>query len=227
MRRSRAIWALLVASISLLVIASLVTVRTGSAPDPQIAPDLGFRVPVAVATPPGAAATGPSEFITPGDEPVHVTIDSIGVSSPIDPVGLDSAGAVRIPEDITRIGWYRFGVLPGSGTGSAVLVGHRDGRDQGHGAFYELSGLGIEDRIIVTTLSGRRLPYEVVARETIPKTKLPIDELFSDRGQARLTLISCAGYYSRDNGGYQSNIVITAVPAKAAERAVTPMTRRS
>lgn len=68
----------------------------------------------------------------------------------------------------------------------------------------------------VTTTSGAELVYRVTARETIKKNKLPLDNLFAITGSPRLTLISCAGYYSADNGGYQDNIVITAVPAAKA-----------
>ena len=107
-------------------------------------------------------------------------------------------------------------MAPGSPVGSAVIVGHRDGREQGHGAFYNLSQLGIADRITVTTTRGAKLVYRVTARETIKKSKLPLDNLFAITGSPRLTLISCAGYYSKDNGGYQDNIVITAVPAVTA-----------
>jgi hypothetical protein len=78
------------------------------------------------------------------------------------------------------------------------------------------SPASIADRITVTTASGAKLVYRVTARETIKKSKLPLDNLFAITGPPRLTLISCAGYYSKDNGGYQDNIVITAVPAGTA-----------
>jgi hypothetical protein len=52
----------------------------------------------------------------------------------------------------------------------------------------------------------------VVSRESILKKRLPYEELFAVDGPPRLTLISCGGYYDKDNGGYQDNVVVTAVP---------------
>ena len=56
------------------------------------------------------------------------------------------------------------------------------------------------------------LRYRVVSRELISKKRLPLEELFAIDGPARLTLISCGGYYDHDNGGYQDNVVVTAIP---------------
>ena len=67
-------------------------------------------------------------------------------------------------------------------------------------------------RSIVKTSAGDELPYEVVARESILKKRLPYEELFAVDGPPRLTLISCGGYYDPNNGGYQDNVVVTAVP---------------
>jgi LPXTG-site transpeptidase (sortase) family protein len=133
--------------------------------------------------------------------PIRVRIPRIGVNAPVLPVGLDEADAVAIPEDIMKVGWYELGVPPGASAGSAVLVAHRDGRVQGHGVFYDLGRLGVGDRIVVGTESGDRLTYRVVSRELISKKRLPLAELFAVDGPARLTLISCGGYYDRSNGG--------------------------
>jgi hypothetical protein len=216
MTRSRATWALLIASSVLLVIAAFTIVRTGSQSDSAVVPDLGFRVPVTVVPSPGTAVTATPSFIAPIDAPMKIAIKAIGITAGVVPTGVDASNAVSIPADITEVGWYRLGVAPGSPTGSAVIVGHRDGLAQGHGAFYDLSHVTIADRITVTTASGAKLVYRVTARETIKKSKLPLDNLFAITGPPRLTLISCAGYYSKDNGGYQDNIVITAVPAVTA-----------
>lgn len=147
--------------------------------------------------------------------PVRVSIPAIGVNTAVLPVGLDKNKALAIPEDITKVGWYDLGVPPGSEQGSAVLVAHRDGRVQGHGVFYNLGQLVPGNRVQVTTADGGKLNYKVVARELISKKKLPYDELFAIDGPARLTLISCGGYYDRNNGGYQDNVVVTAVPLQA------------
>lgn len=227
MRRLRAAGVGLVASCLALVAATTFTFVTGDVPAPMITPDLGARDTVTAAPPPGSAVTAREarrQLSTVG-VPTRISIRSLDVSAEVDATGVSRAGSVEIPADISRVGWYRLGPAPGSSGGSAVIVGHRDGREQGRGAFYGLPNLNLRDRIIVTTSMGRKIAYTVIARETIPKKELPVAELFTSDGTPRLTLISCAGYYSKERGGYQSNIVITAVPVKSRQRTMDAIVR--
>ncbi len=135
------------------------------------------------------------------------------------PVSLDQANAVVVPDDITKVGWYEYAAAPGSAQGSAVLVAHRDGRVQGHGVFYDLGLLDVGDLVRVTNDAGELLRFRVVARELLQKSAFgdAAADLFAVDGRPRLTLISCGGYYDRDAGGYQANVVVTAVPETSAQ----------
>ena len=144
--------------------------------------------------------------------PMGVRIPALDVDTEVFPVGLDKNDAIEIPEDIRYVGWYKYGVPPGVDRGSAVLVAHRDGREQGRGVFYSLGTLEPGDKVYVMTSEGEELPYKVVSRESILKKSLPYEELFAVDGDPRLTLISCGGFYDPNNGGYQDNVVVTAVP---------------
>ena len=144
--------------------------------------------------------------------PIEISIAKLGVQATIDAVGVYDDGSVEIPEDITRVGWYRFGAGPGQGAGSTVIVGHRDGFDEGPGAFYSVSALEPGDIVELQLEDGSTRGYEVVSREAIDRELLPSDDVFNEDGPERLTLISCIGYFDRDNGGYQQNVVVTAVP---------------
>ncbi|NDA49497.1 MAG: class F sortase [Actinobacteria bacterium] len=158
----------------------------------------------------------PRAVIAP-NAPVSVAIDELGVRAPVDPVGIYEDGSVEIPEDVSRVGWYRFGSDPAQGEGSTVIVGHRDGFDQGAGAFYSIAGLDIGDAIEVELADGSLRDYEVVAREVVAKNLLPTSDLFAENGPERLTLISCIGYFDRDGDGYRENVVVTAVPIVVGE----------
>lgn len=144
--------------------------------------------------------------------PVRIVIPELGVDAPVDPVGVYEDGSVEIPEDVARVGWYRFGAHPVAGRGSTVIVGHRDGFDQGAGAFYSISALAPGDVVEIQLSDGSIRPYEVVAREAVAKELLPSDDIFDEGGPERLTLVSCIGYFDRDGGGYQENVIVTAVP---------------
>ena len=158
----------------------------------------------------------PRAVIAP-NAPVSVAIDELGVRAPVDPVGIYEDGSVEIPEDVSRVGWYRFGSDPAQGEGSTVIVGHRDGFDQGAGAFYSIAGLDMGDAIEVELADGSLRDYEVVAREVVAKNLLPTSDLFAENGPERLTLISCIGYFDRDGDGYRENVVVTAVPVIVGE----------
>ena len=144
--------------------------------------------------------------------PIGISIAKLGVRAPVDQVGVYDDGSVEIPEDIARVGWYRFGAGPGQGAGSTVIVGHRDGRDAGPGTFYAISALEPGDLVALDLADGSTRTYEVVSREAIDRELLPSDDVFDEDGPERLTLISCIGYFDRENGGYQQNVVVTASP---------------
>jgi LPXTG-site transpeptidase (sortase) family protein len=153
----------------------------------------------------------PATEVVKGPAPITLEISAIDVVSEVVPVGVDADQQVVIPEDISQVGWYRFGATPGTGVGSSVIVGHRDGRNYGVGAFYDLGRLGIGDPISVTNEAGTQITYEVTGVESISKSKLPFRELFRETGEETLTLISCIGYFE-PGVGYDANIIVSAVP---------------
>lgn len=147
-----------------------------------------------------------------GPAPRSLSIPDLGVTARVIPVGVDKDKQVAIPEDISQVGWYRFGATPGTGVGSSVIVGHRDGRNNGIGAFYDLESLRPGDPLVLTNKDGEDLRYEVTGVESITKSKLPFEELFRETGEEALTLISCIGYY-QPGVGYEQNIIVSATPS--------------
>lgn len=147
--------------------------------------------------------------------PVELGIAQLGVQAEIVPVGVDQDGQVVIPEDIAQVGWYKFGATPGSGQGSSVLVGHRDGRNYGKGAFYNVGSLNPGDTVTLRNAEDQVITYRVTGRESTYKKELPLRELFRETGEEVLTLISCIGAYI-PGVGYDQNVVITAVPIAGA-----------
>jgi LPXTG-site transpeptidase (sortase) family protein len=93
-----------------------------------------------------------------------------------------------------------------------VIVGHRDGRNFGVGAFYDLERLDVGDPISLTNEAGERVTYQVTGVESVKKAKLPFRELFRETGAETLTLISCIGYYE-PGVGYEANIIVSAAPS--------------
>lgn len=210
-----------------LVAAALAAI-TLTAPDPASMQDAG--APTATSTPGAPTPEIPAPEITAppstagsaedasGGVPVLVRIPEISVRSDVVPVGVDEDNNVVIPEDIEEIGWYRYASDPADLGGSTVLVGHRDGVESGRGAFYALGDLVRGDEVTVRTADGARHRYTVRDARSISKARFAewAPTIFGTTGSRRLTLITCGGDYVRSAGGYQENVVVTAVPVVQA-----------
>jgi sortase (surface protein transpeptidase) len=153
---------------------------------------------------PAAARTAPA--------PVRISAPALGVDAPVDAVGVAADGQMELPEDVSRVGWYRFGPPPGA-DGSAVLAGHVDDREQGPGALFPLRDAAVGDELTVTDAAGTATRWRVVSRELITKQALPVDRIFARAGAPRLTLITCGGPFLPEFRSYRDNVVVVAEPA--------------
>ncbi|MFJ5774420.1 class F sortase [Streptomyces sp. NPDC093094] len=162
------------------------------------------------------AATAPSaRHPTGGDprrlDPRRLDLRRLGVSAEIEPVGVAADGSAEIPEDPDRVGWYRYGPAPGEASGSAVIVGHVDSATGDLGAFASLYSVRADDVVTVRRTGGPPVTYQVVARTLADKEHLPASA-FARTGRPVLTLITCAPPFDETRGGYQRNLIVTAVP---------------
>ena len=144
--------------------------------------------------------------------PVRLRIASLHIDAPIVAVGVDASGQMQIPPLVSQIGWYKYGPAPGATSGSIVLAGHVDSGTQGRGAFFYLRDIFQHAEVTITDRNGGRLSYMVIARETYPKSAIPLRTLFAHTGLPRLTLITCGGAFNRTTRSYDNNVVVTAVP---------------
>jgi len=156
------------------------------------------------ATPPRVAAVS----IAAG-QPAVLHLPALNVTAAVDPVN-SAHGILQVPDDISRVGWWRHSVPPGSPTGSTVIDGHIDSAAAGAGALFHLAELNPGEPITISTATGAVITYRVQARRVYPKAQgLPAD-LFAQTGPARLFIISCGGNFNTSNRSYDDNIVIFA-----------------
>jgi sortase (surface protein transpeptidase) len=149
--------------------------------------------------------------VTPA--PVRISAPGLGVDAPVDAVGVAPDGQMELPEDVSRVGWYRFGPAPGA-DGSAVLAGHVDDGEQGPGALYPLRDAAVGDEVTVTDAAGTATRWRVVSREVITKQVLPVDRIFARTGAPRLTIITCGGPFLPEFASYRDNVVVVAEPVR-------------
>ena len=154
-----------------------------------------------------AASSVQPEWAKPTGEPQSITAEAIGVSAGTVGVGLDSDGAMEVPEvDLT--GWYELGPRPGE-PGPAVVVGHVDSQ-AGPAVFFRLGELSGGDRITVGYEDGVEVDFEVVVVEQHPKDELPVDRIWGATDEPVLWLITCGGAFDSSTGHYVDNIVVLA-----------------
>jgi sortase (surface protein transpeptidase) len=151
---------------------------------------------------------------TPGPRPERLVIEALSIDAPVGEYGVASNGQMDVPNNITEVGWYKFGPSPGE-PGSAVFAAHVDLAGPGRGLFYDLVELEEGDEVSVGYDNGSARRFRVVARTTYLKSELPLDVIFSRGGDPVLTLVTCGGGFSRSTGSYDSNVVVYAVPVDA------------
>jgi sortase family protein len=187
--------------------------RPGTAAGPPVASVLSTPppgpVPVVAAPAVTARPAAPSSVV-PVVPPVRLQL--AGVDAPLDPVGVEPDGAMTLPEDVDRVGWYRFGPAPGDDEGTAVLAGHVDDAEQGLGALAPLREAEVGDEVRVTDAAGAVTGWRVVSRELIEKRAVPLDALFQRTGPPRLVLLTCGGEFQPELRSYTDNVVVVAEP---------------
>jgi hypothetical protein len=219
--RAAAVIALL-GAIGLVVSLAAVWPHLGSGPEVQESrsgPPAASPSPATSPTPGGSAGPGRSEasLTTSADStalrPVRVALGSVEVDLPVRPVGVAADGQMQLPPDPRVLGWYRYGPAPGESTGGSVVVaGHLDSRRLGLGPLVRLRDLRVGDSVVVTTSDGATSTYTVKELARFDRQALPA-EIFSRSGPELLRIVTCGGEYDAEAGGYQQNLVVTAVPA--------------
>lgn len=152
----------------------------------------------------GVAPAGEST----GPEPVRIEIPSIGVSDPVEPLGLNGDGSLQVPADFGHTGWYTGRPVPGD-VGPAVIVGHVDSR-RGPAVFYRLRDLRPGAEVMVHRSDGSRVAFAVERSARHPKSNFPTEEVYGPTTERALRLITCGGTFDRTSRHYRDNIIVFA-----------------
>lgn len=159
--------------------------------------------PVATPVPPPAPRAGMSH-----SPPVKLNIPSIGVTSGFVALGLDSTGAMEVPQAADVVGWYRYAPTPGE-RGPAVLTAHVDWLNTS-GVFRDLGQLKPGDDVTVDRADGVAVTFRVVRVAAYPKVQFPTEEVYGSTEEPELRLITCGGRFDPTTRSYENNIVVYA-----------------
>jgi sortase (surface protein transpeptidase) len=160
--------------------------------------------------------TVPVRPADPRGEPAQVVIPAIDVAADLVGVGLQTDGAMEVP-DFGLAGWYTEGPRPGH-AGPSVIAAHVDSK-AGPDVFYRLDDLAPGDEIHVVYDSGDRVTFRVYSSEQTPKDELPVDTIWPTTSERLLTLVTCGGQFDRATGHYRDNVIVYAKPEPTARTA--------
>ncbi len=136
--------------------------------------------------------------------PSQISIPSIKLNSPIEPMGINEVGELEVPSGKTKnIGWYKDGTVPGE-VGSAVMDAHV------YAALSKLNKTHIGDDIYVVMESGVTLHFRITEKKTLPLSKVSNEELFNRAIDRELHLITCAGTFSKKLNTYTHRLLVYA-----------------
>ncbi|MHA7217998.1 class F sortase [Arthrobacter sp. MDT1-48-3] len=209
------------ALLAAVVLAGCAPGDTSAPPEP--APSISSPsavAPVAPAADPAAPATGATGVpVQPADAalrpadaaPVALDIAGTDISVRVVDVGIDANDAMEIPDSFWEAGWYRYGPAPGAEAGNAVLAAHVDSLTEVM-PFARLKDVPIGTIVTITLDDGRSLGYRVSDVRNIPKATLDGSEIFARDGDHQLRIITCGGEWLPDEGDYEDNVVLTALP---------------
>ena len=126
-------------------------------------------------------------------------------------------GQLQVPAKAQRVGWWDGGAQAGDPFGSVVLAGHVDTKTEGLGFFARLRRVKAGE-VVVLNGSGHAASYKVRSIVSVPKDALATKSgAFSQTDDHRLVLVTCTGAYDASRGGYEDNLVITAMPVDLAK----------
>ena len=201
----RAIGVQVVLSVALLGVA-VAQLAVLPVPDGPVAVPLGDPSPTPVANAREARpAAGDTRFVP---ERIDLPGGEYAAVVPVATVGSE----LVVPEDPTKVGWWDGSSYVGDRYGSTVIAGHVDVFDRGIGFFFRLWNIKVGERVVLSAGDVRQA-YQITTVRQVPRTDLVDDaEVFDIAGPSRLVLITCAGEFRPDRGGYSRNLIVVARP---------------
>ena len=203
----RAIGVQLVLSVALVgvAVAQLAVLPVPGRPGTPPLGDVAPTTPVATAREARPADSDPARFV-----PERIDLPG-GASATVVPVATVGRELV-VPEDPGKVGWWDGSSYVGDDYGSTVIAGHVDTLDRGIGFFFRLWHIEVGERVVLSAGNVRQA-YTITTLRQVPRTDLVDDEeVFDIDGPPRLVLITCAGEFRPDRGGYSRNLIVIARP---------------
>lgn len=206
--KNKILFGILFAAIAALFIVGVLliiqenSIPTDDTPPPNITPPPTFTPTPAPSGPPGqetlepTSTPQPTPYIPP--LPVKIYFPRLKVSTEIIPAGINADGEMAAAEDAHIATWYMYGASPGE-QGNAIIAGHVTWKGK-KGNFAVLPQLKEDDEVVIEFREGYTRKFRVVSNDAFDLDSIPDWVMKLDSGDARVTLITCAGEFDRQLG---------------------------
>lgn len=176
------------------------------------------RVVTPSAVPDGTALNGRAPAAKVAQEKDYVPFRPTSIRLPsgrlaaVQKAGVHADGALDVPGNPDRVGWWTGGAQAGEPYGSMVLAGHVDSATFGLGVLAEMLDMRVGQKLKVS--NGKHAQgYRVQSIRKLPKAKLAAGtDLFDQDVKHRLVMITCGGPFDPATHRYRDNVVIVAQP---------------
>jgi len=172
---------------------------------------------VGMVLPSGEAAGAGRSGLTPSSRPIgppqRLVVPSIGLSAPVTPIEVDTAGVLEPPAAVDTVGWWKRSAEPGSHRGQTLVTGHTV--HDGDGAMDRLGEVERGDTVRLRT-GNRMAQYRATRVVVYSRAELADNArtLFGqDTGSGRLVLVTCTDW---NGASYDNNVVVFARPVRGA-----------
>ena len=154
------------------------------------------------------------EYTVAQDRPRYLSIEKLSINKArVLPMGVNAEGELDTPRNIFDVGWYEGSSKPGQG-GTLIIDGHNGGPHV-LGVFKNIPNLVAGDIITIERGDGVIFRYAVTENATVALDDA--DDYMStaakspEPGKESVTLISCTGEWSQQQGTYLSRQFTRAV----------------
>ncbi len=154
------------------------------------------------------------EYTVAPDRPRYLSIEKLGVNKArVLPMGVNASGELDTPRNIFDVGWYEGSDKPGEG-GTLIIDGHNGGPHV-LGVFKHIPDLVSGDIITIERGDGIIFRYAVIENVSVSLTEsdayMATASKSPESGKESVTLISCTGEWSQQQGTYLSRQFTRAV----------------
>lgn len=141
------------------------------------------------------------------DLPIRIKIPAISVDTSFEYTGLTLNGEMEAPKDPTKVGWYKFGPIPGE-IGNSVIAGHFGYKNNIPAVFDNLSKLKIGDKIYVEDGNKKITTFIISEIKSYKYTDDASLVFSSNDGLSHLNLITCGGIWNKLLKSYSDRTVV-------------------